>query len=39
MTGHHNPKCCNTLAYGDYLPAGTRKTENHQVEMALAYSL
>jgi len=39
MTAHHTPKRLNTLAYGDYLPAGTLKTKNHQAEMALAYSL
>jgi len=38
MTGHRTSKCRNTLAHGIHLPAGTWKTENHQVEMALAYS-
>jgi len=39
MPGHRTSKCRNTLTYGDYLAADTWKTENHQVEMALAYSL
>jgi len=39
MIEHDSPKRRNTLAYAYYPPAGTWKAENHQVEMALAYSL